>query len=299
MIVRINGGLGNQMFQYAFGKAMEYKLNNKTYYDLGWLTVKHKHRKATDRPYELPVFAVLVNQVSPASLVGFALRKSNWFEKFVCWLLFTTGILHLLREKEEFTIDTLLVSKINNRSYIKGCFQTENYFRDYEKEIRKDFTFVKSLSANSQKYSQLISKCNAVSIHIRRGDYVKNKQINAFHGTCSNDYYQKAIDYITEHTEAPFFFIFSDDLEWVERQPWISQINKAFIEGNSGAQSYEDMHLMSLCKHQIIANSSFSWWGAWLNKNPDKIVIAPSQWLAQPEMNKKVKHLIPDTWIKI
>lgn len=299
MIIRINGGLGNQMFQYAFGKAMAHELNLNVLYDLNWLRTTHAHRKATNRKDELQAFCVQIKEVDPKSVTGFALRKSNWIKKTICWFLFTFRILHLLREKEEFAIDTFLKSRITKIAYIKGYFQTEDYFKAYEDEIRKDFTLAQPLSDSSLKYSQLITEHNAVSIHVRRGDYVHNQQINKFHGTCSNEYYQQAINYISTHVEYPVFFIFSDDLAWVKQQPWVSEINKVYVEGNTDTQSYEDMCLMSLCKHQIIANSSFSWWGGWLNQNACKIVIAPRKWLKQDNMNKKVKRLIPEEWIKM
>ena len=189
-------------------------------------------------------------------------------------------------------------SGINNipaNCYLSGYWQSENYFKQSEVAIREDFSFVIPLSRENQAIADVMAGCNAVSLHVRRGDYVANAVTNAHHGTCSIAYYESAIKYITERVTDPIFFIFSDDIDWVKSH--INMTHKAhFIEHNKGKNSYCDMQLMSLCKHHIIANSSFSWWGAWLGSNPEKIVIAPQQWFAQ---SATPDGLIPASWIRL
>ena len=136
----------------------------------------------------------------------------------------------------------------------------------------------------------------AVSLHIRRGDYVSNPVTNNYHGTCSLAYYKKAVLLLKEKIENPSFFIFSDDLLWArENLDFINDMT--FIDLDKSIPDHEEMHLMSQCKHNIIANSSFSWWGAWLNENSDKIVIAPKKWFSDNTIN--TEDLIPAKWMRI
>jgi hypothetical protein len=134
---------------------------------------------------------------------------------------------------------------------------------------------------------------NAISLHVRRGDYANNPKTKATHGLCSLDYYQASVRQMAQKVARPHFFIFSDDMEWVQGNLKID-FPCVFVEHNRGAESYNDMRLMSLCKHHIIANSSFSWWGAWLNPNMEKIVIAPRKWFAS---QTAVPDLFPAGWI--
>ena len=142
-----------------------------------------------------------------------------------------------------------------------------------------------------QKILDLIHETNSVSLHVRRGDYVKLQHI---HGLCDLDYYAHAIRFITEHLTNPHFFIFSDDIQWVTNNLKIG-FSHTFVDINHGHDSAWDMWLMANCKHNIIANSSFSWWGAWLNQNPNKIVVAPAQWFADGQQT----DIISDDWTKI
>lgn len=148
----------------------------------------------------------------------------------------------------------------------------------------------------NEQVAQNILSVNAVSLHVRRGDYVSNLTINQFHGTCSLEYYNQAIAQIAKKVETPHFFVFSDDPEWVKSNLKIDY-SITIVDHNNADKNYEDIRLMSLCKHHIIANSSFSWWGAWLCRNPNKIVIAPLKWFNDKSIN--TTDLIPDGWIKI
>ena len=149
-------------------------------------------------------------------------------------------------------------------------------------------------------YSRLdtlpILAVNSVSIHVRRGDYLTNPVTFQTHGLCDIDYYKKAIDEILDLVDKPHFFIFSDDQSWAKSNI-IFGAPTDYVMHNNSLKNYEDLRLMSYCRHHIIANSSFSWWGAWLGNNPEKIVIAPKKWFNDPKID--TTDLIPDTWLRL
>lgn len=177
--------------------------------------------------------------------------------------------------------------------YLRGYWQSEKYFQDHATAIRTDFSFKLPLTGENSLLAKQIDKVNAISLHVRRGDYVKNLATLAMHGVCSVEYYNAAVEYFLSRINNPVFFIFSDDMPWVKEN--LSMAAPTHYVGHND-QAYDDMHLMSLCKHHVIANSSFSWWGAWLNASPDKIVVAPKQWFAHP---RNTKHLLPEEWVKL
>lgn len=259
IIVELAGGLGNQMFQYAYSRSLSIKARTSFKYFF------FHHLGNVNRQYELGVFNLKGTRING---------------------LFPELVLIIFRHFH-----------MNSPSIISGYWQSEKYFSDYEKEIREEFRFVKPLDKKNLNILKRIEKTNSVSIHIRRGDYASDKRTNQFHGVCTLSYYQKAISYIKRRTANPKFFIFSDEPEWVKDHLKIDCAT--FIDRNKGYKSYIDMQLMSFCKHNIIANSSFSWWGAWLNSNPDKIVIAPKKWFENNEAQKNSKDILPRAWIKI
>ena len=160
----------------------------------------------------------------------------------------------------------------------------------------KDFTFQSPFSEKSRLISEEIKQLNSVSIHVRRTDYISNIPANNYHGTCNETYYIEAMKIIGKKISNPHFYIFSDEPEWFKANIK-TNFQVTFVEHNKNEKSFEDMYLMSLCKHNIIANSSFSWWGAWLNSNENKQVIAPANWFQ--DKTKNTKDLLPETWIKL
>lgn len=187
------------------------------------------------------------------------------------------------------------VNNLTGDIYLDGYWQSEMYFREYADEVREDFTFKLPMTKVNAELAKQISQVNAVSLHVRRGDYVGNAKTTATHGLCSLDYYRAAILHITDQIDNPHFFIFSDDIAWVKENLRVD-LPHQYIEHNSGSESYNDMRLMSLCQHHIIANSSFSWWGAWLNPSLEKVVVAPKRWFAN-ETN--VQDLLPESWVRL
>jgi hypothetical protein len=179
--------------------------------------------------------------------------------------------------------------------YLHGYWQSELYFKSFERIIREDFTFREPLDERNSILAAEIHRTSSVSLHVRRGDYISDNKTSNIMGVCSLKYYQDAIKYISQKIDNPVFYIFSDDIEWVKRELIIS-FPCVYIDFNQQSVSYKDMQLMSLCKCNIIANSSFSWWGAWLNINPEKIVIAPNSWFCNGTNDQ---DLIPYNWLRL
>lgn len=188
------------------------------------------------------------------------------------------------------------IDEVPDDCYLTGYWQSEKYFSSFADQIRSDFTFREPMNELNAIAVEKILSVNSVSLHVRRGDYIANKNANSTHGLCSIEYYMNSINYISENIQNPKFFIFSDDIEWAREN---LKINNPcdYIDFNNGSESYNDMRLMSLCRHHIIANSSFSWWGAWLNPSSTKLVVAPSPWFANPNLD--AGDLIPADWKRV
>lgn len=185
--------------------------------------------------------------------------------------------------------------KLKGDCYLSGYWQSERYFNSVLDLIRKEFTFREPLVGQNHKLAKEISACQAVSLHVRRGDYVSDRKTSQVMEVCSEVYYREAIAYMAERVEHPVFYVFSDDMAWAKQNLHLASPS-VFVEHNFGVESYRDMQLMSLCQHHIIANSSFSWWGAWLNGRTGKMVVAPRNWFAKPI---DTRDLIPQSWCRL
>ncbi|MES2767744.1 MAG: alpha-1,2-fucosyltransferase [Bdellovibrionota bacterium] len=265
VVVNLIGGLGNQMFQYAVGKALAKKLG-------GTLKVDIKGFETYFRSYDLNNFKISA-VIATQEEVSF-LKSKNLFFKTK----------HVYKEKT-FCYDSTV---FNNKLpvYLEGYWQSEKYFKDIRQDLLSEFQPKNSLSEYSQGIlTKIRSSKNSVSIHIRRGDYLKpqNQQV---HGVCSLEYYQSAIQTLSDEFGQSSYFIFSDDIDWAKSNLNLNG-DATFIDENTGNRSFEDILLMSACEHNIIANSSFSWWGAWLNQNANKKVIAPLKWFATQKIESR------------
>lgn len=284
----MNGGLGNQMFQYACGKALA--TQNKTPLVVSLL---HFNIETGKRKFELRnVFMINVEEVKPDEY-----RKLTLYYDIVNWLSYR------LRRKGAQTSKYFIenkfsynqnIKKVGKDCYISGYWQSQKYFNFIEDIIRKDFTFHKPLEGKNIEIANRIEKSNSISLHIRRTDYFTS----SVHHICSLDYYNKAVEIVSTKIKNPHFFVFSDDINWAEENLKLPY-EMTFITDNNAEKSYIDMQLMSICKHNIIANSTFSWWGAWLNSNENKIVIAPKIWFVGKSMNNQTNDLIPEKWHRI
>jgi len=278
IITRLLGGIGNQMFQYAAGRRLAYIHKTRLRLDIS----EFSHYKL--REFSLDCFNI------NAEIVSINKISKLWFKLFP---FKRRPAVYYFEKHTQFDPHVL---DLPDNTYLSGYWQSEKYFLDIEEIIKREFT-PKNLPDKYNMYLlKNINKAESVSIHIRRGDYVSNPQTSAYHGLCSLEYYQKAIQIIRKMVKSPQVFIFSDDIAWAKKNLAIDS-PIFYVEHNRGEKDYEDLRLMSACKHNIIANSSFSWWGAWLNKNKNKIVISPRKWFGDPSIN--TDDLIPPTWIRI
>ena len=201
----------------------------------------------------------------------------------------------LYKNKNEFNGFQHKIIEIQGEAYLDGYWGSEKYFKDIEDIICEEFTVKYAPDKKNQTLINQILNCESVSLHIRRGDYVNDASANKLFGTCSMEYYDSAIKEISRNIENPHFFIFSDDLEWMQKNMKLS-FPTTYVNINGADKDYEDLRLMSYCKHFIIPNSTFGWWGAWLSDNKNKIIIAPKRWynsMIEP------KEFLPKNWIRL
>jgi hypothetical protein len=179
---------------------------------------------------------------------------------------------------------------------LDGYWQSERYFADVSDRLRSEFTFKASAAGRNAEIAGEIAAVNAVSLHVRRGDYATNPAMTAMHGICPIDYYDRAVEFVIERVADPVFFLFSDDPDWVREHLKIDWA-VVVVEHNDSDTGHEDLRLMGLCRHHVIANSTFSWWGAWLNPSPEKIVVAPKRWFAEDSID--TSDLLPADWVTL
>ena len=285
IIVKLKGGLGNQLFQYACAKHLAEQNNDVLKLDLGW----YRGGVAvgdTARTYGLDKFAISAQGASEDEIRSVGGRPSA-LKRLI------KKVVGKLRPINSYLFDQSVLGQKEN-VHLEGFFQSERYFKEIESIIRNEFQLKGEMGDAARVVLQDIEQTNAVAIHVRRGDYVNNKNANAFHGVCSQEYYHQAIELIAKRIDSPKYFVFSDDIEWVKDH---IEIPNAVFVSQKDIADYEELILMSKCKHNIIANSSFSWWGAWLNAKPNKIVIAPKQWVSDARVN--TADAVPESWIRI
>lgn len=291
IITRLVGGLGNQMFQYAIGRRLScmhhvpLKLDISGFKDYTLWTYRLDHFAIHADIASVPE----IEEVKFHSRTGVLRAMGNLVVYSVPYYQ-----RNIYREPHFFYDPNIL--KCKNDVYLEGYWQSEKYFKNIEHLIRSEFTPVTEPDNPNEKMADEIRSCESVNLHVRRGDYVSNSTTNAYHGTCSLEYYRGAIRIIEKNVINPRFFIFSDDPLWVR-----DNINtghpSTIVDFNGPDKDYQDMRLMSLCQHHIIANSSFSWWSAWLSTNPQKIVIAPKRWFAAQGID--TTDLLPESWIRL
>lgn len=287
VVTRIIGGLGNQMFQYAMARAVSLHLDSALKLDVAGFKTYPLHA------YGLNHFNIAAEFSGKNEyVIGAPKTMLERIKKRLGWST-------LLQSYQENGLEfDVKVFGLKGDVYLDGYWQSEQYFSAVERQIRDDFSFRKAPDADNQGCLDQINSVCAVSVHIRRGDYVNNPNVNAIHGTCDLDYYQRAIEFLRTRvsSEVLHFFVFSDDPEWVRENVNFGNAT-TFVSHNDATKNYEDMRLMSACKHHIIANSSFSWWGAWLNPDSDKVVVAPKQWFKSSTLSST--DIVPDSWSRL
>jgi len=291
IITSLIGGLGNQMFQYAAGRALSLRKKTELRLDISGFESYGLHegfelQRVFSCPAEISSASDIVQLMGWQSmpLVRRMLRRSS----FAAFRQSTYVV------EPHFHYWPGLVD-VPKDCYLSGYWQSEKYFADAAAQIRIDFAFRTPLQNRNAELAMQIQNVNAVSIHVRRGDYASNPKTTATHGLCSLEFYRTAIQFMIDQVDRPCFYVFSDDPVWVKENIRMD-FPCNYVDHNRGTESYNDMRLMSLCKHHIIANSSFSWWGAWLNPSTEKIVIAPRKWFAN---QTDVTDLFPSGWVTL
>ena len=264
--VQMSGGLGNQMFEYALylklkSMGKDVKMDDFSCYGPG------------ERKKMLDVFGVTYDVMTREEYIKMTdscLKLSHRIRRKL------TGRKNLSYREASSNFDPEILKR--DPALFEGYFQTDRYFADIEEKVREAFVFRRlELTPQTKKWEEQIINCRSVSVHIRRGDYLLPKHSHLYEGICDDAYYEKAIGLMKEKYPDAKFFFFSNDPEWVKQH--YQGAEYLVVEGNDEEAGYADMYLMSKCRHHIIANSSFSWWGAWLNPDKDKTVVAPKRWL--------------------
>jgi hypothetical protein len=291
--VKLMGGLGNQMFQYAAARSLALEKKTWVYLDPSFLYEDSKGRW-TQRDYELDVFHIKY-KFERSGRVRFlrSLNVKNYMKKLSdsSWWFFPYR--NFYQPDHRFHPELFSYPK---NTYLHGYFQSEKYFIKHEAQIRKDFEFLEPAKERNAEVLEQIRNSFSISIHVRRGDYVTLAAASEFHGLMGPAYYTAGADEILRgKSETPSFFVFSDDPQWCKENIRLSG-ETVYVDWNTGKQSFEDMRLMSNCKHHVIANSSFSWWGAWLNPSKEKIIVAPKQWFNDASNQTDI---VPESWIRL
>lgn len=285
IIVNLKGGTGNQLFQYALGKKLALKNNDVLKLDTAGLA---RANVVGDiyRPFAL-VDLNITKEIATAAEVKKLKYPYGIFSKAWRYLCFKLSA-------DKNTLFHPHVLNFSGDIYLDGFWQSPLYFADIREALLKEFTLDRPLSAAAAAFADQIKNSTAVALHVRRGDYVKNPRVEKEFGPCTLSYFKSAMEEIEKTISNPTYFVFSDDLPWVKENLPVGD-SAVFVKGD-GMTDIEDLLLMSMCQHNIISNSSFSWWSAWLNDNPAKKVVVPTPWFNTQPADK---NLIPESWIQI
>jgi hypothetical protein len=297
--VFLRGGLGNQMFQYALGLNLARRHNTALRLDTVFLSDRFPRRQFTYRTYDLDIFGIAPNFTVLSKISTAIPVPGVWLGADLALMQIKNilGAQRIVYEKKDGAFDPSVLRPPFSNLLLYGFWQSPKYFAGVEDELKKAFAFTQPLQGEAARLADEIKTTNAVSLHVRRGDYVTSSTMKATMGDTNVAYYQRAVDYMVQHVANPKFFVFSDDVAWCKEHITIpSSVLVEYIGRSSeGPKSIYHLELMSRCKYNIITNSTFSWWGAWLNRNPEKIVIAPRQWHAGRDHD----DVVPEEWIRL
>lgn len=291
ILANIVGGLGNQMFQYAFARALSLRSGTPLK-----LAIDMFDSYAGHQGFELVrAFDIQAAVASPQELsdvLGWRRRPS--IRRLLAKLKWPMLMSRSFVAERFFRFHE--VSFAGPRvAYFHGYWQSPRYYEDHEASIRADFKFAQPLVGLNWQLAAEMAATESISVHIRRGDYLKNPRSRMIYALCDREYYMRAIEQIASRRPGARVFAFSDDPAWVESTFRLAFPNLTIIAHNKGIDSHFDMHLMSLCKHHVIANSTFSWWGAWLGARASQLVVAPQNWFVS---GKDSEDLLPATWAR-
>jgi hypothetical protein len=284
IVVELAGGLGNQMFQYAAAQACARRLSRPLLLDL------RSYERDSLRRFELWRWQLSAKVAGANDLWRFP----RWGRAAARRLQALGLPIRSYYIEQNFRFDSRLFQR-DGSMHLTGYFQSEQYFSDCRAELLQEFTPATAIPPESARIREMISNVSSTSVHVRRGDYADNPTTAAIHGVCEASYYDSAMRTVRDVKGPQTYFVFSDDMAWA-KQHLRPPGEAVFVEGNQ-ARPEVDIHLMSSCAHNICANSSFSWWGAWLNPRPDKVVVAPARWFASAA--RDASDLVPSSWLRV
>jgi hypothetical protein len=287
-VVIVFNGLGNQMSQYAF--YLQKKNINKSTYFIPFC--KDHNGLELERVFGINCKETIVQKLLYLLFRILLTDKVKIVSSPVKRLL-TLLNCKIVKENFNYNFNKEFIIPSKGITFYYGGWHSENYFKDAQDVILNEFEFILPNNPENKSHIESIKATNSIALHVRRGDFMNADNIHLFGDVCTTKYFEKAVALIESKVVNPHFFVFSNDLKWVKEN--IAIDNVTYVGCNSGTDSWKDMCLMSLCQHNIISNSTFSWWGAWLNKNANKIVVSPSRFLKEDEFT----DVYPDTWIKI
>lgn len=291
IVVRLTGGLGNQLFQYAIGRYLasrhgaELILEDSFYID--------PPTGSTPRLYELDKYLINARRTDVAERRALRRYTGRITKRFHRLAQLPGPLIYIHERIGKFENQ---VRELPDGVFLDGYWQSEQYFSGINDILREEYVPLIPMSAEDERVKAQMAIGQSISLHIRRGDYVTNTAANVMHGVCGLDYYYRAIKYMAGKLVKPVFFIFSDDMKWVQDNMKID-FPCHYVKHNSTATAFQDLRLMSLCQHHIVANSSFSWWAAWLNPSVEKIVIRPKTWFAG--LSQASAWACPQEWIPL
>lgn len=289
IVIKVMGGLGNQMFQYAFGRSLE-ECGREVKYDLSYFD--SIPAGDTIRVCELDEIVPDLPKATKWDLI----KYTNIFQQLLRIMDAYMGTrFSVIRTEESKNFDISFYGELNK--YLIGYWQNEKYFINIREILLNDFCFpVNKLNERNKKLIWRIRNSeNAVAVHVRGGDYFSKDNIKIFGGICTPEYYKRAFEYFGNMFENVNFFLFTNDVEWVKVNVDTDCHNIEVVDWNDKAGSWVDMYLMSICNHNVIANSSYSWWSAWMNQNENKVVIAPARWTNSDTFS----DITPASWVTL
>ncbi|MFH1292396.1 MAG: alpha-1,2-fucosyltransferase [bacterium] len=296
IVVRLMGGMGNQMFQYAVGKQLALKRGVELKLDLGFLLDRTPRKNFVFRNYDLDLFNVDVQIADKDDALDYKYYDSVIVRKLVNLKTRLFNNKYKVVEEKNFHFDSTILNLTDN-SYLIGHWQSYRYFENIADIIKKDFCFKNNLGEKAFELSQKIKAENSICLNVRRGDYINIPQANQHHGVCAMDYFNQAVEFMNSEVDNPQYYIFSDDIAWC-RENFKLEAPSFFVDHQYKEDRFSGyLQLMKSCQHFIIPNSTFAWWAAWLSEYQDKVVVAPKKWFNNPKIN--TQDLIPSDWIRI
>ena len=289
IVIKLSGGLGNQLFQYAYGRALATEFDKELILDTDFLLDRNKRENFVFRDFDLDLFKLKPYQFFD-DFKKIQFYKKSWFKKSFVEV-----------KEERFSYSPIDIDIKKRNIYLDGYWQSFKYFSSIEDSIRKEFSFLHSFTEDQQLLSNSIKTTTSICVNFRRTDFVSVPSAVETHGVPELEYYYTAIETIKAKVgKDVYLFVFSDDIEWCKAH--FKVIDPVFFVSHKqykGERFSAYLQLMSQCKHFIIPNSTFGWWAAWLSQNQNKIIITPKRWFKDETLQSQTQDLRPKEWLEI